>query len=170
MLNYLRLGAVLAVLGLVYAAYSHYTGLTQTIADQAKAIAQKDSKIHTLEVSAKDAERTNKIVESFQPVKQGIVYVDREVEKKVYVYRDRTVDRFVINPEWVRAYNDSIQELTAQDSAGGTDGAEGAIGKIVADDTALDVITTNNRLLVLEIAKYEKLKEWAKAPLGDERK
>lgn len=72
---------------------------------------------------AKDDVAVDKIDVRYQEVvKVEIQYVDREVIKKVIEYRERVVNRCVLDPHWVHTHNLSTQQAGGSNPTGGMDG------------------------------------------------
>lgn len=104
---------------------------------------------------------TADIETEFQEVKTETIYVDREVTKTVYKYRDRVVDRFYMPAEWVHAYNLSVRSVRALHSSSGAHDTSESVRDIVDDATALEVIAGNNRACVDTMERFISLQQWA---------
>lgn len=106
-------------------------------------------------------EATEDIETEFQEVKTEKIYVDREVTKTVYKYRDRVVDRFFMPADWVHAYNLSVRSVRSLHPSTGVDEPSGSVRNIVDDATALEVIASNNRACVDTMERFISLQQWA---------
>lgn len=104
---------------------------------------------------------TTDISTEFQEVKTEKIYVDREVTKTVYKYRDRVVDRFFMPADWVHAYNLSVRSVRAIHPSSGVDDPSGSVRNIVDDASALEVIASNNRACVDTMERLISLQQWA---------
>jgi len=111
---YKALGVMfLAILaGILYGFYQWESAIEDKVAaENTTASAQK-----TIEQKVEVAKVEEKVLVQYQEVKTEIKYVDREVTKEVIKYRDRVVDRCVLNAEWVRIYNASLQPVRNAES------------------------------------------------------
>lgn len=92
------------------------------VAEQTKVVADEKTK---------DEKATDQLETKYETItKVEIQYVDREVTKEVIRYRDRVVNRCVLDPEWVRLHNLSTEQAGAENSPSIFDGGSTAIGKI----------------------------------------
>lgn len=92
------------------------------VAEQTKVVADE---------KAKDEKATDQLETKYETeTKVRIEYVDRIVTKEVIRYRDRVVNRCVLDPEWVRLHNLSTEQAGTENSPSIFDGGATAIGKI----------------------------------------
>lgn len=157
--------ALLAVGSVSWIGYQIYNAFDEREEFKLKATheeAEKNKAIKSISDMIADQQRTHKISEAYNEVKTQIEYRDREVIKKVNVYRDRVVERFVVNDEWVRAYNESTEPMHSENPPAGTDGAPTELRKAVSDADLLDVATSNNRICVKQAEQLKALQDWAK--------
>lgn len=131
---------------------------------KASALSEQSEKVKALQTISKIQESANNdrvLLEEYQNAKATIQYVDREVTKQVIKYRDVVTTRFVISPEFVRAYNESTESSHSENPAPGIDGSSAALAKIVTDADLLEVVTSNNRVCVKQAAQLTALQVWA---------
>lgn len=92
------------------------------VAEQTKVVADE---------KAKDEKATDQLATKYETItKVDIQYVDRIVTKEVIRYRDRVVNRCLLDPEWVHIYNLSTEQAGTENSPSIFNGGATAIGKI----------------------------------------